>query len=175
MRFGNTLLTCAHGRKRRSKIYAWPSGLKMGAKRWLDILIASFLLGLAALLLCVGLAHAKTAPLFTEENIIRGILGEARGEGDVAMYAHACAIRNRQNLKGVFGAAAQMEPIPAELWHRAGRAWHTSAYEGDLVNGATHWLSDYDKRHCKSWRLWISDYQAVARVGTTTFYRRKKS
>jgi hypothetical protein len=144
----------------------------MGAKRWIERIITVLLLGYFVLLLWDHVAHAETPP-FTEENIVRSILGEARGEGDVAMYAHACAIRNRKNLKGVFGATAQMEPISADLWHRAARAWWTSEREGDSVKGATHWLSDYDIAHCTSWRHWIADYQAVARVGTTTFYRRK--
>lgn len=135
--------------------------------------LAAILAALFFMLLGASIGHAETnsRTAFTEENIIRGILGEARGEGDVAMYAHACAIRNRKNLKGVFGATVQMEPISPELWQRASKAWHTSEYEADTVYGATHWLSDYDKRHCTSWRVWISAYQAVARVGTTTFYR----
>lgn len=137
------------------------------------MMLAAILFYLFFFLLGASTAHAKTVtPAFTEENIIRAILGEARGEGDVAMYAHACAIRNRKNLKGVFGATAKMEPISADLWQRAAKAWHTSEYEGDSVHGATHWLSDFDKRYCKSWRVWIADYKAVARVGTTTFYRK---
>lgn len=156
----------------------------MGARKWQYTIAGLSILGLFFYLVAIGVGLTDAKPkktrvneksiAFTEENIIRGILGEARGEGYVAMYAHACAIRNRQNLKGVFGATAQMEPISADLWHSAARAWHTSEYEKDIVRGATHWLSDYDKRHTRSWRVWISDYQAVARVGTTTFYKRKK-
>ena len=137
--------------------------------------IIAILFGIFLMLIGAAIGHAQEDPriAFTEENIIRSILGEARGEGDVAMYAHASAIRNRKNLIGVFGAVAQMEPISPELWQRASRAWHTSAYQGDSVNGADHWLSDYDIQNSRAWRIWIRDYQAVARVGTTTFYRRK--
>lgn len=118
-------------------------------------------------------ANHDATPRFTEENIIRAILGESRSEGDDAMYAHACAIRNRKTLKGVYGATARMEEIPPALWQRASRAWHTSEYEGDVTLGSTHWLSTYDKKHCRSWRHWISDYQAMAVVGKTTFYKLK--
>lgn len=133
----------------------------MGIKKWMMFILL--------LVPC----EAQAAPAFTAENCIRSILGEARGEGDVAMYAHACAIRNRQNLKGVYGATAQMEPIPPDLWQRAAKAWYTSEYGSDTVHGATHWLSDYDIKHCKSWKLWISAYKIVARVGTTNFYKKR--
>lgn len=133
----------------------------------------------SAILMCaffVGTPCAAAKPYlpFTDENCIRAILGEARSEGDLAMYTHACAIRHRKTLYGVYGATAQMEEIPGELYQRAAKAWYTSEDGPDSAHGATHWLSDNDRKYCRSRTLWTSHYQAVARVGTTTFYRRKK-
>lgn len=122
-----------------------------------------------------GYVHGKTmgAAVLDDAKCIRAILGEARGEGYAAMYAHACAIRNRGTLQGVYGATAKMEKISPELYHLASKAWYTSEDGHDAVKGATHWLSDYDKRHCRSFRQWINSYRAVHRVGTTTFYKEK--
>lgn len=149
----------------------------MGAKKWRDLVAGLVIFTLFLFLLnavCMQKPKHDDTPAFTEENIIKSILGEARGEGDAAMYAIASAIRNRGTLKGVYGFNAKMEDISPELWQRADRAWWTSEWEGDTVHGGTHWLSDYDREHCKSWRVWIADYKAVARVGTTTFYKRRK-
>lgn len=131
-------------------------------------------------------------PLPPEDRAIRAILGEARGEGYEAMYAHACAIRNRGTLSGVYGLRVvrwvdgvlvvdrgpdrPVEEIPARLLQQATRAWYDSGNapdELDPTHGATHWLSDYDMKHCTAWRHWIGAFRKTARIGSTTFYKKK--
>ena len=88
--------------------------------------------------LAQGQALASEAR-YTDEQAIKAVLGEARGEGFDGMYAVACAIRNRGTLKGVYGATASMEEIGPELYQQASRAWFNSEYGGDPTLGATHW------------------------------------
>ena len=103
---------------------------------------------------------------------VHAILGEARGEGYEAMYAHACAIRNR-GLNGVYGKNADVSDASEEIVQKAYKAWAESEQGQDITNGATHWLSDYDLSRTTSWKSWIEKYKQTARFGTTNFYKLK--
>lgn len=113
-----------------------------------------------------------------EEVAVRALIGEAIGKSDAELYAHACALRNRGTVSGVFGYVDVKRRRPEDLnetnWQRASRAWCTAEYSGDVTWGATHWLSDYDIKHCrKVWKHWIGGYEKTVKIGETTFFRRK--
>jgi hypothetical protein len=102
-------------------------------------------------------------------------LGEAAGQAYPELYAHACALRNRGTVQGVYGLQHWKQHDSEKAWQRASRAWAESEYLRDTTFGATHWLSDYDMKHCRQgWKHWIKDYEKTTKVGETTFYRRKK-
>jgi len=122
----------------------------------------------------------------SDEQAIKAILGEARGEGwetdqngkkfytdqlnYEAMYAVACAIRNRGTLRGVYGATAKTEPISPELWQRASKAWFNSEDGGDITLGATHWenIGAFGKPY------WAKNMAQTVKVGNHNFYRESK-
>lgn len=83
-----------------------------------------------------GVAQAKP---IDDNQAVRAILGEARGEGYEGMYAVACAIRNRGDLKGVYGLKANMPDLTPEIWQKASKAWFNSLSGVDVTHGANHW------------------------------------
>ena len=103
---------------------------------------------------------------FTDQMAIKAILGEARGEGFMGMYAIACAIRNRGSLKGVFGLVATMEPIDAKLSDLATKAWFNSATGPDVTFGAQFWEGTKFKKP-----YWSKNMEKTATIGHNDFYR----
>ena len=103
-------------------------------------LILCLLLGLVG-----SVAHAEAIPSALAE---RAILGEALPNYE-AMHDIASAIRNRGTLKGVYGVrSSNWDKASPKLRALASKAWASSATL-DSVNGANHWLSQYDLEHCK--------------------------
>lgn len=131
-----------------------------------------FISVLIALFLCLS----APAWAFTDQEAVHAVLGEARqGESYPAMYAVACAIRNRGTLQGVCGAEAPMEPIEAKTSDLAVKAWYTSEAGPDTTKGAQYWLSDWDLTHCRpeliAWRLKMTE---TLYIGQTHYYREGK-
>lgn len=130
---------------------------------------------LTILALCLSCtAYAKPVE-FNDDNCIKALIGEAGGQSYEELYAHACALRNRGTLKGVYGLySKQVSKASAETWQKASRAWHESEHGYDPTLGATHWLSEYDLKHCKPERLaWAKSMDRTAKVGQTNFFREK--
>ena len=74
-----------------------------------------------------------------KQKAIRAIIGEASNQGYTGMLSVACAIRNRETLKGVYGVNAKhVDKEPEWVWRLAEKAWNESS-EKDITNGATHW------------------------------------
>ena len=156
---------------------------------WMAIGIVSFI----ALLVCT-IAHAEV----NEEQAIRGVIGESLTDYN-SMLAIACAIRNRGTLDGVYGVNAVIdhngqlvrvikkktgtiyEPISWEIYNMANKAWYVSGDHEelngpyvDVVKGATHWLSDYDLKHCRpAMTNWRFKYIETAYIGQTHFYKKR--
>ena len=154
-------------------------GEKVPLKIPLQVVLIGAGVLLAALAGSVPGCREALASQVTEEQAVRAVLGEARGEGYKGMYAVACALRNRiritGDLKGVSGARAIMEPISGELYQVAGKAWHLSLLGPDVTHGATCWLSDYDlKRDLNT--EWASGegVQETAYIGHHHFYRERR-
>lgn len=104
----------------------------------------------------------------TDEQAVRCIMGEARGEGYDGMLAHAEAIRNRGHLKGVYGCKAKFSE-PEYVWAKARKAWKESEHTA-TVKGADHWGSIIVDR------AWIDlmerkDFIHTATIKNTAFYK----
>lgn len=131
--------------------------------------IAIGIVGIFAFLIC-SIAHAEV----NDTQATKAIIGEALSDYD-SMYAIACALRNRDTLQGVYGLhSKQVKLATGEVYQRAGKAWANSEDGIDVVQGATHWLSDYDLKHCKksltAFRFAMTE---TAYIGQTHFYRKE--
>lgn len=130
--------------------------------------------GIVLGLLMVLSASSAFAEPVDYDRAIHALIGEAGGQGEDELQAHACALRNRGSLRGVYGVHADIRNRGQKARHRAVIAWNRACGGLDTVNGATHWLSDYDLAHSRpaliAWR-----HKAVYRVkvGSTWFYRLK--
>jgi hypothetical protein len=70
---------------------------------------------------------------------VRAIIGEASNQGYMGMLAVACALRNRDSLKGVYGINAKhIDKQPKWVWDMAEKAWFESEFI-DITDGADHW------------------------------------
>ncbi len=101
---------------------------------------------------------------------IRAIMGEARCQGYDGMYAVACAIRNRGNLRGVYGLKdTKIDLEPDSVWKIAVRAWHDSEKGEDVTLGATSW--ENVEQFGKPW--WAKSMIKTVKIGAHTFYKEK--
>ncbi len=109
-----------------------------------------------------------------EHKVVLAIIGEAEGEGYEGMLAVAGALRNRGNLRGVYGLRARR--VIKHLYSRdtyllAQRAWKQSKGV-DESNGATGWGNEQDvDRFCST--SWWKNCVVTARIGNHWFYRRR--
>ena len=108
----------------------------------------------------------------------RALAGEAGGQSDVELIAHAYALRNRGTLRGVYGLnAPHLAREPKSTFLRAESAWRAALAGGkDPVDGRTEWRSDYDlklmaRRGETPRSAGLCD---PIKIGSTTFYRLKK-
>lgn len=82
---------------------------------------------------------------------VRAILGEALHDQE-SMNVMAHAIKNRVtkygSFKGIYGVKVAFD-FDTKTRQRASNAWQMAFKTVDKTKGATHWLSDYDIKHCK--------------------------
>jgi hypothetical protein len=134
-------------------------------------LIAAFL---AIFWSLVFIAIANATPL-DDETIIQCIMGEARGEGDASLLAHAYALRNRGTTKGVYGCQAEFTE-PEWVWAKARKAVaQAKAHPNeDPTHGATHWASLIVDRKWKA-KMERAGYLFTATFRNTAFYKEPKT
>lgn len=119
------------------------------------------------------MASTGTAQAVPEEQAIRGIIGEASGEGYRGMLAIAAAIRNRGTLKGVYGVdAPHIKTEPQTTWAKARMAWEESKQK-DPTKGATVWGNEEDVRKFRRTK-WFWRMERTAVIGSHQFFREKK-
>lgn len=124
---------------------------------------------LKALLLII-LFVSFTSPAFadvTDRLAVMAIMGEASNQGYEGMVAVGEAIRNRGNLKGVYGVNARhIHKEPKWVWDMALRAWKDSE-RSNLVKGADHWenIKAYGKPY------WAKKMIETARIKDHVFYK----
>ncbi len=160
----------------------WPSLSILAGTVGLWVIIAGFAL-------CGGcrVAHASMTPRQWEELRLlhkgvsaelatQAIIGEAEAEGFEGMVAIAHAIRNRGNLKGVYGLNSPRvikRLYNTRSWYEAKAAWEASYNGYDMTNGATGWgnASDIEifKRHS-----WWKNCVVTAKIGNHWFYKEVK-
>ena len=130
------------------------------------------------ILLALGIWHTAHATEIPEHQAIVALIGEAGGQGDEELLAHAYALKNRGTLKGVYGLHAKHTPNPTpEQWQRVEKAYWTAKLAFfDPLDGRTEWRSNYDLQKMKA-KGQTPEKQGLydpLRVGDTVFYRLKK-
>jgi hypothetical protein len=135
------------------------------------IIVGICLLLVFLILLSASICHAEC---ISEEKGVQCILGEARGEGFESMKSHAEAIRNRGNLKGVYGCRVDLSKEMAYLkktgiYDLAVKAWHESK-TSNIVKGASFWGSlKVDGKWIK--KMERNGYVKTVVIRNTVFYR----
>lgn len=119
-------------------------------------------------------AYAKV----TDDEAIHAILGEALHDEESLKYmAHALKnrIAIRGDLKGVYGTKADIGQWSDKLWQKASKAWFSAHLDSDVTDGATHWLSDYDLKHCRPERMaWRFKMIKTVYQGQTHYFKEIK-
>lgn len=138
----------------------------MGRRSWGVGLILCLILAITGVLR-VGKHQSIERVGFSDQQAVRAILGEARGQGYEGLYAVACALRNRGDLRGVRGYKAIMEPIDAKVSQDAVEAWFDSGLGPDITDGANHW------ENIESFGMpsWAKHCKETVKIGKHTFFR----
>ncbi len=119
--------------------------------------------------ICISLVSvsALAAPSFTDENCIKGIVGEASGESYQCKLAIAGVIRNRESLVGVYGVTAKHNLIESKhTFDVCRQAWLESAHN-NISRGCKHWGGQMDKIYFQT-KLGL---KPVFSIGKTDFYK----
>lgn len=126
-------------------------------------------------LFSAGLSQAA----IDEQRAVRALIGEAIGQQDDELLAHAYALKNRGTLRGVYGFYAKHTQHYADesCWQRASKAWWTALLDdNDHLGGRTEWRSDFDLKLMASKGRTIKSqglYDGL-RFGETTFYKLRR-
>lgn len=130
-----------------------------------------------SLILVMFLWNGVASADITEDQAVKCILGEARGEGYESLLAHSEAIRARGHLKGVYGCKAdysrEMTYLRSKgILAQAHRAWRESR-TSKTVKGATYWGSTIVD---KAWiaKMESHGYIRTATIKNTAFYYNPK-
>lgn len=121
--------------------------------------------------LIIGLALLSLGASYADDQAIRAIVGEARGEPFVGQVAVGEAIRNRGTLKGVYGAYVDVPQITVHEWSQARSAWRVSK-TSNLTNGAIGWGNESDWHKFTRYK-WFKNTVETVRIGRHRFYRLK--
>lgn len=106
-----------------------------------------------------------------EDQAILAIIGEAEDQGPEGMLAVACAIRNRDSLKGVYGVTSprvKKHLYSHGVYLSAKKAWKESA-SVDCTHGATHW----ENTKAFGEPYWVKDMVLTYKCNDHSFYRRR--
>lgn len=80
--------------------------------------------------------HVKIA----DKDYVQAIVGEAANQSEATMTCVAHALRNRGNLKGVYGYGAKhVQTESKATWRKAWVAWSISGHEYDITHGSKNW------------------------------------
>jgi hypothetical protein len=135
-----------------------------------DIMWIIFWLTLIMVAVYSTIAKADEVNWVTDEQAVKCILGEARGEEYRGMLAVAEAMRNRGRIAGIDGCLdkhfpiSQQNNVTDDIRKAAERAWLASE-STNLVKGADHWHADY----IVPW--WAKYGQKTASIGNHIFYK----
>jgi hypothetical protein len=140
-----------------------------------DFVAMGLLIGiLAVIMVLFGSCDVAQAEPIPERQAVLAILGESLPD-NASMVNMAHALRNRGSLKGVYGLkSAQGKVFSPKTYQRALKAWKGAnmPYSVDSTKGATHWLSDYDLKHCKPSRMaWRFKMKETLYQGKTHYFK----
>ena len=97
---------------------------------------------------------------------VRAIYGEACGESYAAKVAIGAAIRNRGNLRGVYGLNSRLlNHVDRRMMTDCRAAWADSA-KHDPTGGASYWESSDFKAP-----YWAAQMHRTVQIGKTIFYK----
>ena len=116
----------------------------------------------------VSIAHASIEP----DKIVLAVIGEAEGCPAIDQEAIARATINRGTLKGVYGykRALGVEIAPKSR-QRAEKALKQARLR-DITDGADHWLSTWDLKHCREPLIaWRHKMKVTLKTDNFTFYK----
>lgn len=132
------------------------------------------IVGFLTLALAGTASHHK---IYSEQDIIKAIVGEASDQGYQGMLGVACAIRNRMQmsyyrddmLQGVYGVNAKhINKESPEIFTLAKKAWAESAIR-NIIGHAYVWGTDSDIQKFKA-QSWFQNMAPVIKIGEHTFY-----
>ena len=115
-------------------------------------------------------SFAQLKPAYTDEQVVRAIIGEAGNQGFQGMYAVACAIINRGTLKGVYGLKSkQVDKEPAWVWKMARKAFSDAkkAIVAERAKYGNHWENIKAFGNPK----WAAKMKEVYRYKDHVFYK----
>jgi len=116
---------------------------------------------------CSRIAHAGPIP---DNLAVKAVYNEALHDTR-SLDAMCHALRNRKSLVGVYGLRVK-RPIPPKEYAKTLKTWQRSLSTPDVTKGATHWLSDYDLKHCRpAMMAWRFKMVETLYCGKTHFYR----
>lgn len=129
--------------------------------------------------------HTVHNSSYSEQDLIKAIIGEASNQGSEGMYAIACALKNRTKdsyykhniLQGVYGANAAhiaSDMRDEEVYTNAEAAYLTAFKNGgeDVTKGAIIWGNNADLGKFRQ-QSWFKNVVPTARIGAHTFFRNK--
>lgn len=166
------------------RIYDLPTSGQTGSfararffKEFVEPILESALSILAFCAVCFALytlmsvsSGSSEANAVMPEMAIKAIVGEAAGEPYLGKVALAEAIRNRGNLRGVYGLKREsfISAQPKWVHEQAKKAWKESA-NSNHVKGASFWEStDFKVPY------WAKEMVETAHIGKHKFYREVK-
>lgn len=117
----------------------WVGSDRLNIRAWSPRARANFLKHITVFSILLAISAPAGAAVIPEALAVHAILGEARGEGYLGMYAVACAIRNRGTLRGVYGANAVIRDADWNTRMAARAAWRLSKTGEDITLGADSW------------------------------------
>lgn len=129
--------------------------------------------------------HGLSSHSYSEQDIVKTLIGEASNQGFDGMYAIACAIHNRLRdpyyknniLHGVYGKNASHiagDMRDEEIVTDAQTAYATAFKNGgdDPTRGATLWGNDSDLVKFRT-QPWFKNVVPTVKIGAHTFFRTK--
>ncbi len=125
-----------------------------------------------SILLLIGCSNPCFSQDIPSSRAVRAIIGEAENQGYLGMLYVACAIRNRETLKGVYGEHSQRiknHSYSEETKELATVAWESSKTSDECkeLNGAKNW----ENINAFGLPLWTKRMRETFRYKDHVFYR----
>lgn len=121
------------------------------------------------LIICVFMIHGCEAPAhaYTEQEVVKTIVGEASNQGYIGMVAVAEVIRHTDSLRGFYGYHASHSAYePKWVWNMARKAWIAS-----LRTNYTGRADHFENIHAFGRPYWVKNCVETFVYRDHVFYR----